>query len=71
MNRGQETRLRLLESSAPLGRRFFICDCPPGNPAFDLEAEKDRLRREHGMTDADEVVVVSWLPPQDEPAALG
>jgi len=59
MNRNQEARLRLLESSRA-GRRFLICNWPPGNPAFDLEAELDKLQREKGLTDADEVVVVEW-----------
>lgn len=70
MNRGHESRLRLLESAASPRRQFFIFDESYLGP-FDLEAEKDKLRRERGMTDADDVVMVSWLPPKDEPAARG
>jgi hypothetical protein len=63
MSRGQEARLRLLESSRA-GRVFLIADWPPGNPAFDLEAEMERLRREKGMTDADTVLIASWPVPE-------
>jgi len=71
MNRGHESRLRLLESAAAPRRQFFIFDESSLGRPFDLEAKKEELRRERGITDADEVVTVSWLPPKDEPMARG
>ena len=71
MNRGHESRLRLLESAAAPRRQFFIFDESSLGRPFDLEAKKEELRRERGITDAHDVVMVSWSPPKDEPAERG
>jgi hypothetical protein len=34
---------------------------------LDMEAEAKRLRAEEGMTNADELVVVGWMSPEQEP----
>jgi hypothetical protein len=57
-------RLRRLEAAIkPQGKRFFLWDRSDLDPEFDLEAEKQRLRDEEGMSDGDELIIVGWLRP--------
>ena len=67
MNRSIENRLARLENISRAGRKFFLWDNSPLDPQFDLEAEKDRFRRERGMRDDDELTIVCWLSPLPEP----
>jgi hypothetical protein len=69
MNRGQETRLRLLESESSAGRVFMLWDGRDYGSPFDIEGETERLRRGEGLTDADQVIVVRWRGPGEGDAA--
>lgn len=63
MNRSIETRLQRLEEATAAGQTFVMWDASNIDPSFDLAAETERFLRDRGMTDADELILVSWLPP--------
>lgn len=63
MSLGMLRRIEKLEDARRINvpRTFIIWDSGPAH----VEAERDRLRRVEGMSDADRVVTVGWLPVQD------
>lgn len=63
MNRSIATRLEKLENVSRAGRQFILWDNSALDPLFDLEAEKERLRREQGITDQDSLVIIGWRSP--------
>ena len=69
MNKNQETRLRLLESATASTRRYFLFDESACNPAFDIEAAKEKLRMERGATDDELIVLLVTLESQPTLAA--
>jgi len=71
MNRGQEARLRVVETAIRSSRTFIIAGTTICGEPLDVEAEMEELRREHGMTDADKVIIACWPGPKDKPAARG
>jgi hypothetical protein len=52
---------RLEDAIKPARRQFFVWGVAEGK---DIEAEKQRLRDQHGPIQEDEFVVFSWLAPQ-------
>jgi hypothetical protein len=64
--RTARSRLGRLEAAIkPQGKKFFLWDRGDLDPEFDLEAEKQRLRDEEGMSDSDQLIIVSWLRPDE------
>jgi hypothetical protein len=47
---------KLEQATKPRGRVFGVW----ADDVHDIEAERERLRAERGMTDADELILVSW-----------
>lgn len=64
---GTMRRLERLELARRINvpRTFILWDNGPEHVA----AETERLRLNHGMTDADQLIVATWLPVQDRPAS--
>jgi hypothetical protein len=57
MGSDQLRRLAKLEQAITPGRRIFALWA---DDVHDIEVERERLRRERGMTDADELILFSW-----------
>ncbi len=52
-----KTRLKKLEAANKPQQTFVMW----AKPGVDVEAETERLRQEKGMTDADLLLVISWI----------